>query len=547
MINNSFAGTGRALIDVLDSLDQDGGVRVIKRNMVRTVLCIEIEGVPLIVKKYHSSGLIEALKSFVLPSRASSEWNAMLRMREAGIPTARPVFFGEQRRAGFLKSSFFAATEIENVQKFGLYLARQRKRSDWIEKRRFELFEVLSRLTADLHKAGISHGDYHTGNILASVPDDRVPEIHLIDLHSVSFPKSLSRKTRLLNLARIAEVIIKAGKDRELNLFLGRYLQHLPELAPSLAALRQEVESITGKLLRRRAKSRTRRCLMRSSGFTPSVLNGFKLNHRRSYTKDVIMEALNAHDSVTSEDDPRLLHPFIKNKVTGVEVHDPNGLYKLCVKEYRRRTWAKRHIIPTSEAKRAWIAGRGLEVRRIETPDTVAWVRGRGREFLITRFTKGQRLHKYLESICSNLSPRKAARQQRVVATELAAFVKKIHDTGIRHRDLSEKNIIVEERNGRRVYLLIDCDTVTFKTRLGRKDRVRNLIQLGHMPDDINVLAKAYFIKQYLGKTHGHEWRSIMRKVNEGVLLRMKRKRARSKNEGLEDPHPIPSRLKGHW
>jgi tRNA A-37 threonylcarbamoyl transferase component Bud32 len=233
-----------------------------------------------------------------------------------------------------------------------------------------------------------------------------------------------------------------------------------------------------------------------------------------------------------------------KNKVTLVEAEGQ----KLCVKEYKTRSWRKRLFPFVSEAKRSWIAGRGLEVRGIPTPETVAWVRGRSREFLLTRFTSAtQRLHGHIEKVCSHLDPLEAAEKQKAIALELAAFVKKIHALEMRHGDFSEQNILVEEtREGRRYYL-IDLDTLSFGKTLTQKHRLKNLIQLGHMPENAYILAKARFLKSYLGEAKDAEWRSLFSSINQGVLFRMQKKRRKFKNLGLPDPHPRPSRLKQHW
>lgn len=529
-MNSDFADAAGILISELDGIASKPGVTLVKSNMVRTVYRLEAGGVRLFVKAYHSSGPLEALKALIRPSRALSEWNAMIGLQEAGIATARPVLYGEKRRFGTLRYAYFAATEVEDALSFGAFVEHEREQGRWNAARKDAVYTSLAGLTARLHAAAIRHGDFHLGNILV-----RGDDVFLIDLHTVSFPARLDRASKILNLARAAEVLGRLDGGEDLALFLGRYLEASPGFAPSEEALRSEVTAVTRRLDRRRLKSRTRRCMKKSSEFARVEREGYVLRHRRRYAPEKIIAALAEHDRVT-EGDERLLHPVFKNKVTAV--------HGLCVKEYLSRSLFKRLLPQLSEARRSWIAGRGLEVRGIATPETAAWVRGRGREFLVTAYAPAVRLHDFIKARCAGLEPRAAATEQKTLAVALAPIIRKIHDTDIRHRDLSEQNILAIE--GPR-FLLIDLDTLAFGRSPSFEMRMKNLMQLGHMPDDVSVLAKARFLSLYLGPGRRKEWRAMMRLLDAQILARMTRKRVKFERLGLDDPHPRPSKLKGSW
>ncbi|MFH2000354.1 MAG: lipopolysaccharide kinase InaA family protein [Planctomycetota bacterium] len=529
------------------AIGSGANVEVIKSNMVRTVYRLTAAGVRLYVKAYHSRGVEEALKSLIRPSRALCEWQAMCRLEAAGIATAIPVFYGERRSAGILKHAFFAATEITDTLNFGAFVEQAQAAGEWNRALKEAIYEGMAHLTARLHACHIRHGDFHLGNILVSRALNQSPRLHLIDLHTVSFPSRLSRKARILNLARVGEVLSQLDQGQDLDLFLGRYLDEAPGFSPSTSALRSEVMLKVTKLLARRLKSRTRRCLLESSQFTPARQDGYAMNLRRTCSPAMAIEAIERHDQVENENGPGLLHPVFKNKVTAVEVPGPDGRCRLCVKEYRARSFGSRLFPWLSEARRSWIAGRGLEVRGIATPRTEAWVRKGAREFLITLFVEAKRLYDFQADRCQGLPESEAAELQKRIAVELAAFVRILHDSGIRHNDLSEQNIMVSHDHGTRHFLLIDCDTLSFKADPGEKGIMKNLVQLGHMPEDVNVMAKARFLREYLGKDRRDEWRSMIRILDKGILRRMERKRKKFVILRLPDPHPRPSRLKGDW
>lgn len=529
------------------SIGSGDGVKVIKSNMVRTVYRLEAAKEVLYVKAYHSRGAGEVLKSLVRASRAKCEWEAMHRLAEAGISTATPVFYGERRTGGVLRHAFFAATEIADTLNFGGFVEKAQAEGRWDEPLQEAVYRGMAKLTARLHAANIRHGDFHLGNILVGIDGDGAPRIHLIDLHTVSFPAQLSRKASILNLARVGEVLCGLEEGAALDRFLGFYLDEAVGFAASVSALRGEVMDKVTRLLRRRLKSRTRRCLLKSSEFVPARKDGYAMNLRRTCTPEMAIEAVAKHDAVGNENDPDLLHPVFKNKVTSVTVDSADGPVKYCVKEYRARSWWARLLWFLSEARQSWIAGRGLEVRGIPTPRTEAWIRKGAREFLITLFIEGKRLYEYQAAHCEGLSDDEAAVFQKGTALRLARFVRGLHDGGVCHHDLSEQNIMVDDSDGAQRFQLIDCDTLAFRTHVDARMMIKNLIQLGHMPEDVNVLAKARFLDAYLGAGRRAERRLLLVTVNQGILVRMERKRKKFVRLRLPDPHPRPSRLKGGW
>lgn len=552
-LNPDLQAEAEAVLDFLTDRENLARAHVIKSNMVRTVYRAEHSGVRFILKRYHTGGIGDAVKYLFAPSRATTEWRAMQRIHSLGIPTSRPIVFGEKRRFGVLADSFFAADYIDNSISFGPCTLGMKIKGRWNDAIRDLFFDKLARLTAGLHDANVFHADFHLGNVLVADPHGDDPEIYVIDLHSVKFPARLSRGNILLNLARVAESLRQLG-DGEVRIFLEKYLELRPDFASSAAGLESEVWRRVATLDRRKLRSRTRRCLIESSRFTPARTGGFRMNLRRPCTASDALKAIRIHDTVGMTDDDRLIPPSNKNKVTVVEIPaepkssaEPKSL-KLCVKEYRRKNFLRRIMPLASEARRSWIAGLGLEVRGIATPETIAWVRGRGREFVITRYLTGaSKLHAYAAARRDSLPPEEAPDFTRNLVEDLAHFMRMIHDGGVRHHDLCEQNILVaEDRKGRTLYLT-DLDTVTFGLKTGRGRIIKNLVQLGHMPGDVDLMLKARFLKLYVGPCPVSERLDLFRCINAGVLSRMEAKRKRYFRRGDPDPHPMPSAFRKSW
>jgi len=202
-----------ALLALLKTPEKLRSAQVIKSNMVRTVYEVEAAGASCILKRYHSAGPVNAFKYLLVPTRARTEWSVMRRFNELGIPTARPLAFGERRCFGFLADSFFAMSAIEDTRQFLSFISEQRSARRWNEADRNALYGKLAALAARLHEVSAFHADFHLGNVLVRGRDGADTELFVIDLHTVSFPRRLARRRAVLNLARVAEGLRSLGRE----------------------------------------------------------------------------------------------------------------------------------------------------------------------------------------------------------------------------------------------------------------------------------------------------------------------------------------------
>ncbi len=111
-------------------------------------------------------------------------------------------------------------------------------------------------------------------------------------------------------------------------------------------------------------------------------------------------------------------------------VHRWNGLY---VKRYKNPTlWQKIRRFLDDRAAREMRLLEVLRERGIEAPEPVAWASRAGSIYLFTREIPGAR-------------PLSAGPLDRPVLLELARFIRRIHDAGVRHDDLHIGNILTAE------------------------------------------------------------------------------------------------------
>ena len=224
---------------------------------------------------------------------------------------------------------------------------------------------------------------------------------------------------------------------------------------------------------------------------------------------------LRAHDNIR-EGDEDLLSPGPGKRTTRVEALSSRGERGVhVVREYAGSGRLARLFTGPRPSMRAWIGGRILEVLGLPAAETEAWVRGAGREFLITRFAPGRPIDAYLESRCRDLGARDALAIQKAVARETADLVRRAHDAGV-WPDLSPRRLLVRESAEGRRYAFVDLEGL--RTARGRfePDRAEELARLLVPPGPIQRMALVRGLVRYATNLD----RSKRRRLLEAVFPR---------------------------
>lgn len=308
----------------------------------------------------------------------------------------------------------------------------------WIESRpaaREDLGAILE-LTTRMHAAGLLHGDLHVGNLL--VADGRVV---LTDLQSARFLPWVPHWLR----------------RRELGYLAFSLGEPLPE---ELAATRRWC----AWRAQRHWRSRTRRCLIESSGFTSFATAGAASGFRRR------------------ESDPEALRAALDSLPHAERLKQRSG-----ADLYRSGGWIIKHYRSARAARRAWINACGLEARGIHTGRAVAWA---GRCLVME--DAGATLDVWVDAHFAAASEPERSELRDALAELLAA----LHRRGIYHADLKANNVVWSPGATPR---LLDYGRVHFGWRVRAGRRIRNLAQLNAaLPDAIPGTARAQAFARYV-------------------------------------------------
>jgi hypothetical protein len=158
------------------------GERVSKDPLSET-LRVECAGRRYYLKRYLGNGKSVCKRWFGLrqwfsPSRVETEWRNLLAFREWGIPTARLVAYGVERRCGGFRRGALITEEIRETANLAR-LAQQNdarlRDANWVA----QVSAQVARIARRLHVAGFAHNDLYWRNLLVS--GGGTPVVYLID------------------------------------------------------------------------------------------------------------------------------------------------------------------------------------------------------------------------------------------------------------------------------------------------------------------------------------------------------------------------------
>jgi tRNA A-37 threonylcarbamoyl transferase component Bud32 len=161
------------------------------------------------------------------------------------------------------------------------------------------------------------------------------------------------------------------------------------------------------------------------------------------------------------------------------------GDCEVVVKQFRNQTVVQRlrRRLGGSKAERSWRAALAFATAGIPTPEPVIWVESQdpaGPSFFVSRRLEGFFETRYF------LRARNASREADefpqvgvdAFFDRLGGQLRRMHDAGIWHRDVSIGNLLVRLEDAQPVFFLIDLNRARLGRRLGALRRSRDLCRL---------------------------------------------------------------------
>ncbi len=174
----------------------------------------------------------------------------------------------------------------------------------------------------------------------------------------------------------------------------------------------------------------------------------------------------------------------------------------------RSHSWGTiKDLFRKSKALRALKQGEALCEAGFHVPLAVAAGEERnsrvlGNSFFLTMGVKGLPLSFFLQTHYSEARSRGAVRKKREYVRQLASEIRRLHELGFVHGDLTPFNILVQADGGKALFFLMDNDrTRRYPSWLPQFFWKRNLVQLNRfLLPGISLQDRMRFLCFYLGR-----------------------------------------------
>jgi hypothetical protein len=272
------------------------------------------------------------------------------------------------------------------------------------------------------------------------------------------------------------------------------------------------------RLHRRHIKSRTKRCLKESGGFSLAKEQGWNIWCRRGWKPQGLLKIVARHRDIVAKGKEELIKTDYRTAITLFNYKES----RLCVKEYRYPgLWQSgKELFGRSKARRGWLMGNGLVVRGIGgiIPQALLERRSRGvpkEAFLIMETPAGYvELDRYLVKA---FQTQKGGTRREAFLKACADFMAHLYLQRIFHRDLKTCNIMVREEANGWDLCLVDMDDVRLDKKIPPRGIIKELIQLHtSTPLFMEMRDRIRFLRRYLQLIGRVDIREIMGKVIKG-------------------------------
>lgn len=479
----------------LDQWIGSGQARLIKHSPRRAVYRVDAADEPFFVKHYRCPRWWQALGHLFRHTPSRREFRRAQATLERNVPTVEPLAWVESRRAGVPRDSFLVTRAVAGscaLDEFLRTVLPKIERAAAARLRR-KLAISLARLCAVAHREGLDHDDLHAGNVLvrvdscqATVGDERLPELFLIDLPGVRLSRTLNRRRTLASLTMLGAACSSWATTSDMVRFLRAYLAERPDLQRCdwRELVRRLARGIPPRI-RRIARDRDQRALRTNRDF-------YRLSTARATGRavaDCSREQLSAlvdvpHEPI-AENSHRPYKLSHRSIVVRAELELDTGTTPVAYKRVRPRNWWKTflHYFRRNPAVDAWHYGHALLLRGIATARPLAVVERKrvglpAEGYLATQWICGAKnLHVYGWELVDR-PPAERRRRTRQVCQALGRLLGRMHSWHVSHRDLKGCNILLVERADDVECYLIDADSVWIPRRLWPFFRAFNLGRL---------------------------------------------------------------------
>ena len=435
-------------------IEEKGNIEVVKNNAVRKVFIYQDE---FYVKKYKRN-------VFWLIPPWLNEWRISSRLRQLGIATAIPVAVGPH---------YLITQKIHKAMSLHDYILKNDKQLP--AQKKIKLCRELAGFVGLLHRKGLYHGDLHAGNVLLSIADDK-NEFFIMDLHRAKLKINLSEREVINNLVQFNMFFSLRNSHSLRLLFFKEYIagtSFVRRWRRLACIIEQRTKDACQKLWSKRDKlyfKKEKYGVWKEQGKIRYIINpGYKQLAWDDVFRDSGVVIKDSRSSYVT----KCMLPAIGEVVIKISRQKQ---FVNCLKD----------IFRYPRAFKSYSAGWALLNRGIATPKPLAageerkWGLVKKSVFIAEYIPEALNIALWVRQTWFQLS----LSDKKNILTQLARYIRVIHDRGIFPFDLKGSNILVEKSAVRTSFYLIDLDHVATKKHIYFGSRIYNVKQvLKSFPD----------------------------------------------------------------
>lgn len=519
-----LSAAGRLALSPADLRIEDhiksGRASVVKHGEHRTVYRIPLSQVTVYWKHCRLSGPRAWWRDLLRGPKAKLEYDRLEELARRGIATVQPLAWGSYV-ASWPKGSFLLTQSLDNAMPLDHYLAEH---PPVVMSARKQLTHALAGYISSLHSAGVSHPDFHPGNLLVREESGET-RFFLIDVHDIRCASPLSARERLANLTLLNRWFrLRATRSDRLR-FWRAYAG--PDWSPDDA---RELECLTDRSVTQLWESRDGRCLRENRHFRRIRGAGVDGFCERQVEDSIVSALLADPDAIFQRPNVAILKNSRSSTVCAFDAPTEAGLRGLVFKRFCVTRWYDPLIdlFRPAPVLRAWKNGHALLARGLPTPRPMLFLQRRRLGLSTVGYVLFERIddaHHLHDAVA------RASIELRRIVDQLAGWIRLMHERGISHRDLKAANILVTAEGGCQ---FLDLVGARIQRRVDRRTRVRDLMRLNASflsSSKVTRSMRLRFLRTYLRwGLHGEAgWKSWWKEVAQATQEKVRRNERRNR------------------